>query len=50
MRDKSEKYFGFWVEFINEVHKSLPKIQKPTPPKTGAAAKKVDPKAAQREA
>jgi|APSaa5957512535_1039671.scaffolds.fasta_scaffold407473_1 hypothetical protein len=51
MREKSDKYFAFWVEFINEIAKNLPKIEKPKAPKkdTGSS-KKVDPKAAQKAA
>lgn len=46
-REKSEKYFAFWVEFINDCHKNLPKVEKPkAPKKEGTASKAVDPKKA----
>lgn len=41
MRQKSDKFFEFFVNFFNEVHKSMPKIEE---------EKKENPKAALRRA
>ena len=41
MRQKSDKFFEFFVNFFNEVHKSMPKIEE---------EKKENPKAALRKA
>lgn len=41
-RDKSEEYFAFFKELIDETHKSLPKVEAPKKPK------KADPRAAQK--
>jgi len=44
-RDKSENYFAFFKELIDETHKCLPKVEAPKKAKKAAAN---DPRAAQK--
>ena len=32
-RIKSEKFFSYFTEFIDQVHKAMPKVEKPKPAK-----------------
>jgi hypothetical protein len=47
LRKKSDKFFTFWTELINDISKNIPKPQKAKKPKTGTAAGNAMKKATQ---